>query len=61
MKDLAIVFYKFNDQQAKFEAQMQPQSIEVIGSSISFDGDYILVGDGYKGVRVLWVCDKEEL
>ena len=58
---MAIVFYKFNDHLVKFEAQIQPQSIEAQGSSITFDGDFIYVGDSYRCLRVLWVCDKEEL
>lgn len=28
---------------------------------MSFDGDYILVGDAYRNLGILWLCDEEEL
>jgi hypothetical protein len=31
-----------------------------LATSITFDADYIIVGDTYKNVSVLKVCDKEE-
>ena len=35
--------------------------MRTLGTAISFDGDYIFVGDVAKNVSVLWLCDKEEL
>lgn len=32
-----------------------------MATHVSFDGDYIYVGDAYKNIGVLWLCDKEEL
>ncbi len=35
--------------------------MESLGTHISFDGDYIFVGDACSNIGVLWLCDEEEL
>jgi hypothetical protein len=35
--------------------------VKTLGTSISFDGDFIYVGDAQKNISVLWLCDKEVL
>eukprot|EP00347_Sterkiella_histriomuscorum_P002524 403367821 len=61
LREHSIVFYKFNEQLSKFDAKIQPQTVETQALHISFDGDYILVGDAYRNLGILWLCDEEEL
>mmetsp|Transcript_22369 Transcript_22369/g.21546 ORF Transcript_22369/g.21546 Transcript_22369/m.21546 type:complete len:467 (-) Transcript_22369:500-1900(-) len=61
IKDFAIVFYRFNEISQKLDSQHQPQSINTLGTSISFDGDLIFVGDLQKNLQVLWLCDEKAL
>ncbi len=32
-----------------------------MATHISTDGDLIFIGDAYNNLRILWVCDEEEL
>ena len=32
-----------------------------MATHVSVDGDFIFVGDAYRNLRVMWLCDKEEL
>lgn len=43
------------------EAKRQPASNENLALCISFDGDYIFMGDAYKNIKVLHVADAEIL
>jgi hypothetical protein len=64
--DFVVVFYTFNE---NFKAQNEdkalkeqpfPNSVQNLATHISFDADHIIVGDIYKNVTVLKVCDAEE-
>ena len=57
-RDRLLIFFKFDGAQ-KMDQKLQPDSNENLGISISFDGDYIFMGDAFKNIKVLQVADPE--
>jgi hypothetical protein len=57
-RDRLLIFFKF-DGDKKMEAKIQPNSNENLAQCISFDGDYVFLGDAYKNIKVLMVADPE--
>lgn len=37
-----------------------PNGIQNLATSISFDGDFIIIGDAYKNLNLLKKCDEED-
>ena len=61
LQDLVFVMYKFNEQTSKLEhPQPIPNGVQNLATSISFDGDFIIIGDAYKNLNLLKKCDEED-
>ena len=61
LQDLVFVMYTFNENEKKLtHPQPIPNGVQNLATSISFDGDYIIIGDAYKNLTLLWKCDEEE-
>ena len=61
LQDLIFVMYTYNEHERKLtQAQPIPNGVQNMATCISFDGDYIVIGDAYKNLTLLKKCDEEE-
>ena len=61
LQDLVFIMYKFNEQESKLiSPQPIPNGVQNLATSISFDGDFIIIGDAYKNLHLLKKCDEED-
>ena len=61
LPDLVFVMYQFNEQTSKLEQPLPiPNGVQNLATSISFDGDFIIIGDAYKNLNLLKKCDEED-
>ena len=61
LQDLVFIMYKFNEQTQKLtHPQPIPNGVQNLATSISFDGDLIIIGDAYKNLNLLKKCDEED-
>ena len=61
MPDLVFIMYKFNEVTSKLTNPAPiPNGVQNLATSISFDGDYIIIGDTYKNLNILKKCDEED-
>jgi hypothetical protein len=59
--EFVVVFFQFNENDQKpLRELLFLNSVQNLATSISFDADHIIVGDTFKNVSVLKVCDAEE-
>ena len=53
--------YKFDEVNGKLKnPQPIPNGVQNLATSISFDGDFIIIGDAYKNLNLLKKCDEED-
>lgn len=53
--------YKFDEQNSKLiNPQPIPNGVQNLATSISFDGDFIIIGDAYKNLNLLKKCDEDD-
>ena len=61
LQDLVFIMYKFNEVTSKLtHPQPIPNGVQNLATSISFDGDFIIIGDAYKNLNLLKKCDEED-
>ena len=61
LQDLVFVMYTFNELEKKLtHPQPIPNGVQNLATSISFDGDFIIIGDAYKNLTLLKKTDEEE-
>lgn len=61
LQDLVFIMYKFNNKEKKLiQPQPIPNGVQNLATSISFDGDFIIIGDAYKNLNLLKKCDEED-
>jgi len=60
--EFVVVFFQFNEKDSAnpLKESLFLNSVQNLATSISFDADHIIVGDTFKNVSVLKVCDAEE-
>lgn len=61
LQDLVFIMYKFDEQNSKLiNPQPIPNGVQNLATSISFDGDFIIIGDAYKNLNLLKKCDEDD-
>lgn len=59
-RDRLLIFSEFDGEKRMIQ-RLQPDSNENLALCISFDADYVFMGDAYKNIKVLRKVDPEEL
>ena len=61
LQDIVFVMYSFNEAEKKLSNQQPiPNGVQNLATSISFDGDFIIIGDAYKNLTLLKKTDEED-
>ena len=61
IQDIVFLMYTFNEHEKKLTHPLPiPNGVQNLATSISFDGDFIIIGDAYKNLTLLKKCDEEE-
>ena len=59
--EMNFMMYKYDETKQKLiEPQPIPNGVQNLATSISFDGDHIIVGDAYRNLTILKKTDEEE-
>jgi len=58
--EINFLMYKYDEMKKKLEPQPIPNGVQNLATSISIDGDHIIVGDAYRNLTILKKTDEEE-
>ena len=61
LQDIVFLIYMFNEVTSEIEKpKILPNGVQDLATCISFDGDYIILGDASKNLTLLKKCDVED-
>ena len=58
--EINFLMYKYDEARKKLEPQPIPNGVQNLATSMSIDGDHIIVGDAYRNLTILKKTDEEE-